>query len=163
MIKLIRFMKEETKTASTMKNPEINALALGQLMCLSALVESEAYQQGAQTNTETITSLISSFIHLYQTYQFLRESIQAVFTKLLNTLQAESHGIKLIEKIVAELVIAGKKPVKEFVFEHSDNLSLFLTVRHAYLTPKYQATQSKVGKHLSVDLFQTDDDIEKLK
>ena len=45
--KLIMYMKEESKTASTMKNPEINALALGQLMCLSALVESEAYQQGA--------------------------------------------------------------------------------------------------------------------
>ena len=43
-IKLIRYMKEETKTASTMKNPEINALALGQFMCLSTLVESEAYQ-----------------------------------------------------------------------------------------------------------------------
>ena len=29
MTKLIRYMKEETKTSSTMKNPEINALALG--------------------------------------------------------------------------------------------------------------------------------------
>lgn len=80
MVKLIRFMKEETKTVSTLKNPEINALALGQLMCLSAVVESEAYQQGAlQANVDTITSLTSSFIHLYQTYQFLRESIQTVF------------------------------------------------------------------------------------
>ena len=43
MSKLIRYIKEETKTASTMKNPEINALALGQLMCLSALVESQAF------------------------------------------------------------------------------------------------------------------------
>jgi hypothetical protein len=44
MSKLIRYIKEETKTASTMKNPEVNALALGQLMCLSALIESQAYQ-----------------------------------------------------------------------------------------------------------------------
>ena len=44
MGKLMRYMKDETKTAATMKNPEINAMALGQLMCLSALVESEAYQ-----------------------------------------------------------------------------------------------------------------------
>ena len=47
MGKLMRYMKEETKTAATMKNPEINAMALGQLMCLSALVESESYQLGA--------------------------------------------------------------------------------------------------------------------
>ena len=70
-----------------MKNPEINSLALGQLMCLSALVESEAYQQlhgGNQVNTEIITSLLSSFIHLYQTYDFLRESVQAIFSKLLH-------------------------------------------------------------------------------
>ena len=68
-------MKEESKTASTMKKPEINALALGQLMCLSSLVESESYQQGAQTNTETIAYLTMSFIDLYKEYQFLRESI----------------------------------------------------------------------------------------
>ena len=42
--KLTEFIFEETKTASTMKNPEINALVLGRLMCMSALIESEAYQ-----------------------------------------------------------------------------------------------------------------------
>ena len=76
MVKLIAYIKEETKTSSTMKNPEINALALGQLMCLSALVESEAYQHGAQTSLEIVDSLVSNFISLYKSYDFLRESIQ---------------------------------------------------------------------------------------
>ena len=40
--KLINFVLEETKTSKVMKNPEINALAFGQLMSLSALVESQA-------------------------------------------------------------------------------------------------------------------------
>jgi hypothetical protein len=57
---------------------------------------------------------------------------------MLTTLPAESHGIKLMEKIVAELIVASKKPVKEFVFEHSDNLSLFLTMRHSFLSARYQ-------------------------
>ena len=45
--KLVKFIKEETKTSKMMKNPEINSLVLGQLMCLSALIESEAYKKGS--------------------------------------------------------------------------------------------------------------------
>ena len=135
---LIKFIKEETHTAKTMKNPEIHMLALGQLMCLSALIESEIYQTGSQVNGETITSLLSSLIYLYQTYEFMRESIQAVFTKLLTNVPAETHGVKIIEKIVAELLIAGNTNLKESLFTHSDNLSLFLSLRHVYLSPKYK-------------------------
>ena len=39
--KLLNFVNDETKTTSTMTNPEINALVLGSLMCLSAFVESK--------------------------------------------------------------------------------------------------------------------------
>ena len=114
--KLIKFIKEETKTAKTMKNPEINALALGQMMCLSALIESEAYRKGSSIEGDTVTSLLSSFIHLYQTYEFLRESIQAVFVKLLSNVPAETHGVKIFEKIVAELLIAGSSNLKDTLF-----------------------------------------------
>jgi len=44
---LIKFIKEESKTTQIMKNPEIHMLTLGQLMCLSALIESEIYQTGS--------------------------------------------------------------------------------------------------------------------
>jgi len=57
---------------------------------------------------------------------------------MLNVLPAESHGIKMMEIIVDKLVVKEKKAVKEFVFEHSDNMSLYLSLRHAYLSPKYQ-------------------------
>ena len=93
-----------------------------------------------------MVSLTSSLIHLYQTYQFLRESLQTTFQKLLNSVQSPSLSLKVMEKIVAELLLNNtsdsnsKKPIKEFIFEHSDNLSLFLTLRHAYLgnPSKYQ-------------------------
>ena len=53
---------------------------------------------------------------------------------------AEPHGLKLIEKVVAELVLVNKKgtDLKDFLFEHSDNLSLYLTLRHAFLSPRFK-------------------------
>ena len=145
-----------------MKNPEIHMLTLGQLMCLSALIESEIYQTGSQINGDTITSLVSSFIHLYQTYEFMRESIQAVFTKLLTNVPAETHGVKIIEKVVAELLVSGGN-LKETLFAHSDNLSLFLSLRHVYLSAKYRDQSTKAAKHLTLDIFADEEDLLKLK
>lgn len=42
-MKLLKFVTEETKCAKGMKNPEINALTIGKMMCLSAVVESQLY------------------------------------------------------------------------------------------------------------------------
>lgn len=136
---LVTFIKEETKTSSSMKNPEINTLVLGQMMCLSTLIESESYMVGSRIEGDSITSLLSSFIHLYQSHEFLKESIQAVFVKLLLNVPAETHGVKIIEKVVAELLLSEKnKNLKDSVFAHSDNLSLFLSLRHIYLSAKYK-------------------------
>ena len=63
--KLIKLIKDETKTTKIMKNPEINALVLGQLMCLSALIDGEAYKTGTLVSSETLSSLTSSMIYLY--------------------------------------------------------------------------------------------------
>ncbi len=164
--KLIKLIKDETKTTKIMKNPEINALALGQLMCLSALIESEAYKTGQLVNSDTITSLASSLIYLYQTYDFLRESIQTAFAKLLQNLPEAGQGIKLLEKIVAELLIANKKQggdIKDYIFEHSDNLSLYLSLRHIYISPKYKDQTTKIAKHLTMDIFDDDQSLHKLK
>ena len=137
--KLIKFIKEETKiSTSTMKRPEIHQLALGQLMCLSALIDSQAYTSGGQQG-ETVTSLLSSFINLYQSYDFLRESIQSVFTKLLHQVQSEPQGIKVLEKIVAELLVSKSgSSLTDSIFEHSDNLSLFLSLRHTFLQTAFK-------------------------
>ena len=70
----------------------------------------------------------------------MRESIQAVFTKLLSNLPAETHGVKVIEKLVAELLVGKKSAsgLKDYRFSHSDHLSLFLSLRHTFLSPKYK-------------------------
>ena len=58
---------------------------------------------------------------------------------MLDTLPAETYGLKLIEKLVHELLTKKSKDVKkDFIFAHSDNLSLFLTLRHTYLSKKYK-------------------------
>lgn len=44
-------------------------------MCLSALIESEAYKTGNLVNSDVLMSLVSSMMHLYKTYDFLHESI----------------------------------------------------------------------------------------
>jgi len=50
---------------------------------------------------------------------------------------AETHGVRIIEKVVAELLVSGGN-LKETLFTHSDNLSLFLSLRHVYLSAKYR-------------------------
>lgn len=86
-----------------------------------------------------------------------------MFKKMLTTIQVQAQAVKVMEKIVAELLLASKKPLREFVFEHSDNLSLFLCLRHTYFRGKFQDQSSKVGKHLSTDLLQDEEELEKLK
>ena len=166
MTKLINLIKEETKTSKIMKNPEINALALGQFMCLSALIESEAYKTGNLVNSDVLMSLTSSMIHLYQTYDFLHESIQTAFSKLIQSLPLESHGTKVFEKVVAELLIANKNKdgqLQDFLFAHMDNLCLFFTLKHLYINSKIREQSPKLAKVLGLDIFGDDSNLHKLK
>jgi len=55
----------------------------------------------------------------------------------LTNVPAETHGVKIIEKIVAELLVSGGN-MKDKLFAHSDNLSLFFNLRHIYLSAKYK-------------------------
>ena len=38
--KYIKFVNEETKTNAGMKNPEVHAVLMGRMMCVSAIIES---------------------------------------------------------------------------------------------------------------------------
>mmetsp|Transcript_36263 Transcript_36263/g.44218 ORF Transcript_36263/g.44218 Transcript_36263/m.44218 type:complete len:88 (+) Transcript_36263:406-669(+) len=78
-------------------------------MCLSVLIESEAYKTGNMVNSDILVSLTSSLIYLYKTYDFLRESIQAAFQKLVTNLPAEKHGAKIFEKVVSELLVQASE------------------------------------------------------
>jgi len=149
-----------------MKNPEINALALGQLMCLSSLIESEAYKAGNLFNSDVLMSLTSSLIYLYQTYDFLHESIQTALVKLIKSLPTENHGTKVFEKVVTELLVAHKKPdgsITDFLFIHLDNLSLFFSLKHLYLGSKIKDQSPKLGKVLGLDILSDDANLHKLK
>ena len=78
--KVMKFIRKETKTSSTMKNPEIHSLVLGQMMCLSAIVDSQAYQLSQnQVNSEGLAMVVEDLLELYKSHDFLRESLQAVF------------------------------------------------------------------------------------
>ena len=66
MPKLIKFIKDETKTSTTMKNPEINQLTLGLLMAISALVESQAYTVSAgHVQQDVLNMILHELIRLY--------------------------------------------------------------------------------------------------
>lgn len=72
----------------------------------------------------------------------------------------------MLEKVVAELLVEKRKQaseIKDFVFEHSDNLSLFLTLRHTFFSQKYKDQSTKIVKHLSMDIMADDQDFQKLK
>jgi len=60
--KLIKFMAEECKTNKGMKNPEINALAIGKLMCLSAIVETGLFQSGAVINHDALNAVVNELM-----------------------------------------------------------------------------------------------------
>lgn len=163
--KLIKLIKDETKTSKIMKNPEINALALGQLMCLSSLIDSEAYKIGNLVNSDILASLTSSLIFLYQTYNFLRESIQAALQKLIQKLPVETHGAKVLEKIVSELLVQASDggKVKDYALQHSDNLSLYLVLKHLYQGSKLREQSPKLAKVLGHDVIADENDLHRLR
>ena len=131
-VKLIKFVLEETKTTKMMKNPEVNALLLGQVMCFSAMVESQVYQMSAsQVSTEAFDTLIKQLISLYKDHDFLKESVQAVFGKSIKRVTPEVQGAQALDKVVKDLIDTTK--YKHWVFAHADKLSLFLTLREIYL------------------------------
>lgn len=136
-------------------------------MCLSALIESEAYKAGGDlVNIDVLTSLTESLIHLHKLHDFMRESIQAVFSKLLRNLPPETHGAKVLDKIVTELLVVNKKqdgPLKDYLYEHLDHLSLFLSLKHLYLASKLKDQSPKLIKVLGLDVLSDDSDFQKLK
>lgn len=42
-VKFLRFVREECKTSKGMTGPEIHSLAIGKLMCISAIVDSKTF------------------------------------------------------------------------------------------------------------------------
>ena len=51
---------------------------------------------------------------------------------MLGKFGSDPQGTKVLEQLATKLV-STEADLKTFIFAHSDNLSLFLTLRHAYL------------------------------
>lgn len=131
-MKLLKFITEETKSSKGMKNPEINALTLGKLMCLSAIVESQMYQlSSTQVNHDALNKVANDLLQMLKDHEFTRESIQQVLVKMLTNVEPLNAGAKILDRIVAEIFTVSEW--KSFIFKHSDNLSIFLALRSVYL------------------------------
>lgn len=131
VMKLLKFIAEETKTSKTMKQPEIHAQIIGKLMCLSVIVECQMYQTSQSAlNNDAWNTVANSLIHIFKDHEYCRESVQAVIAKMLKNVMPLQHGSKLLDRLVAEVM---SNDFKTFIYQHSDNLSLYLTLKTIYL------------------------------
>lgn len=85
-MKLLSFMTEECKVSKGMTKPEQHCQTLGRLMCVSSIVESQLYQLSqSQVNHDALNKVTNDLIQMFQTHDYVRESIQSVLAKLLRT------------------------------------------------------------------------------
>jgi len=84
-LKFLRFVADECRTSKGMKKPEVNALIIGKMMCLTATVESQLYQTSAsQLNHDALNMATNDLLQMYKDHDFVRESIQAILVKVLS-------------------------------------------------------------------------------
>lgn len=133
--KYIEFVMEETKTNSGMKNPEIHAMLMGRMMCVSAVIESGWIGQGTnQGQQRQLLALLDILIGIYDSQEFLREAIQVIISKIL---KAQNRSVKIFDYIVQKLLGSPdkiKNHKDSVIFQSSSSLSLFLTLRDIYST-----------------------------
>lgn len=132
--KYIAFVKEETKTNSGMKNPEIHAMLMGRLMCVSAVLESGWIGQGnSQGQQQQLLTLLDILIEIYRLQEFLREAIQVIISKVL---RAQNGSVKIFDYLVQKLLInsdSKQGQLESAIFQSSSSLSLYLTLKGLYL------------------------------
>lgn len=126
-LKLLEHIQEQMQTAKTMKHPEINALHLGKMMCLSALIESEIFLQ-MKNQKETIKLLLQNVTDLYMACNFLRESLISVIQSLLHRAKNSSSTCWIITHLIEKLFNAGNGNRVD-KFNHPDQVSLYLVLQ----------------------------------
>jgi hypothetical protein len=121
LLNLIKYSLELTKTSSTMKNTEQNCMNMGQMMTLSAIIESGLCLQ-LQNQADNLTQLITALCRIYNDCNFLRESIMVILQKLLIKAKSVSAASTLLGQAVRALVPSDGKKIK---FTHPDQISIF--------------------------------------
>jgi len=137
--KYLAFMLEETKTNAGMKNPEIHALMMGRMMCVSAMIDSQ------WVSGKTFYKLLDILAKIYAEQEFLREAIQLICIKVL---KSSSANIALFDKIVSDLKMLSEAKA----LSSSADLSLFLCLRDIYLT-KFQGQSKEHDKLMCTDII----------
>jgi hypothetical protein len=124
--KLLQHVVKLTKTSKTnMKNPEINALNMGQMLTLSAVVESGLCLQ-IQNQHDTLMLLGKQLVTIYEECQYLRESVKMILEKLLVKAKGASSAPQLMKLIVKDLHIdADNNRIK---MSHPDHVSMMLSL-----------------------------------
>jgi hypothetical protein len=86
---------------------------------------------------------------LYKAHEFIRESTQKVFAKILTNTNPETQAFKALETIVAQLIQLKEGKTKQFVSSNADNLSLYLILRQIY-----QMKFAPSGNHVNALQFE---------
>jgi len=126
-----------------MKNPEIHALSMGRMMCVSALVESG---WPSTMNPKQLTNIVDMLYEMYKDQQFLRESIQLILVKIM---KSPSKTTKLFDHIVDKFLLdLGKdESATDRILSSHSTLAMFLELRAMYLETE---TSSAHGEVLSL-------------
>ena len=67
-----------------MKGPEVNALVIGKLMCVTAFVETALFSTATGVNHDALNALLNELVQMYKGNEFVRESVQKVLAKLVS-------------------------------------------------------------------------------
>jgi hypothetical protein len=152
-LKFLCFVADECRTSKGMKNPEVNALIIGKMMCLTATVESQLYQTSAsQLNHDALNMVTNDLLQMYKDHDYVRESIQAILVKVLSQITPLTQGGKILDRVLVEVLGNGAE-WKSAIFKHSDNLSLFLAMRSVYLSHEYEGHVRENEHMLKTEVF----------
>lgn len=146
--KYVEFVNVETKTTTTMKNPEIHAAVMGRMMCASAILESGWIAPSTTGPSDNLLTLLEVLYEIYKLHEFLREAIQVALEKILTRISATASSFDYIlerfllyQEAGSGKKESGDKKGKKTIDEkevlstallESSSLSMFLMLRQVY-------------------------------
>lgn len=94
--------------------------------------------------------MVECLLSLYKKHDFLRESLQKLFVKLVNQTPT-NVSTRLLEKLASQLLQTSN--LKDFLFEHNDNLALYFCLKPLF-DKRRKETSKKTLQQVSFDFFE---------
>ena len=126
-----------------MKNPEIHTAVMGRLMCFTAVLESGC----VTAKSGLLPTILAALSTIYKPHEFLRESIQVALKKILTQVSPKAATFDTIvdrfllfkdsnekENEKGKKSSTDEKEVLSRALLESSSLSMFLMLRHVYLS-----------------------------